>query len=134
MSLCRLYEKKIEVLNDDWVVNLNNSLQELKQKLNIEKEKAVQLAVKQAKGEEQLKLEKCIQSYENKLDLLKDELNSKYDLVSELNSRIGALQYENQELRNLLDDVRSEFQKFIEQYVNLKQGEGEFLFLKDQRK
>ena len=109
-------------------------MQELKFKLNLEKEKAVQLAIKQTKEEEQVKLDKCIDNYENKLDILKDELNSKYDLVSELNSRISTLQYENQELKGLLDDMRSEFQKFIEQYVNLKHGEADFLFLKDQRK
>ncbi len=129
-----MFEKKVDVLNDEWVVKLNNALQELKVKLNIEKERAIQLAIEQTKHEEQLKLEKCIDNYENKLDNLKDELNSKYDLVTELNSRISSLQYENQELKSLLEDVRSEFQKFIEQYSNLKQGEGEFLFLKDQRK
>lgn len=112
---------------------MNNSLQELKVKLNKEKDKAVQMAIEQVKHEEELKTEKLIDSYENKIDSFKEELKSKYELISELNSRISSLQYENQELKNLIDDLRSEFQKFIETFTHMKQGEGEFLFLKDQR-
>ena len=109
---------------------MNDSLSELKVKLLKEKEKAVQMAIVQTQYEGQAKLEQCKDSYEKKMDDLRGEIKERLEIIVQLNSRIGSFEHENCELKNFIDDLRSEFQRFFEQFLHMKNGEAGFMFLK----
>ena len=109
---------------------MDAALADQKSKMIREKEKAVQMAILQTKHEEEQKRDKLAETYEQKLDNLRGEIKERLNVIVELNSRICSFQHETNELKLFIDELRSEFQKFFEQFINMKSGEADFLFLK----
>jgi len=122
------YESKYEDLNEKWVNKLNMSLQEHKAKFNKEIEKTIQLSCEQVASEKNLEIERLKDIYENKLDLSKFELQLKLDDIAALNSKLNALNYENDQLKEMIEELKEELAVTITRFSHLKKNDNDFLF------
>jgi uncharacterized phage infection (PIP) family protein YhgE len=122
------YENKYEELNEKWLTKLNVSIQEQRAKFNKEIEKTIQLSCEQVVSDKNEEIEKLKDVYENKLDLAKFDLQLKLDDISQLKSKINALNYENDQLKEMIEDLKNELQNCITRFSHLKKNDNDFLF------
>lgn len=115
-------------MNEKWIGKLNSSLQEQRAKLNKEIEKTIQLSCEQLISDKNNELEKIRDEYEAKLDLSKFEIQLKLDDIAQLNGKVSALNYENDELKAMIEELKQELQSVITRFSYLKKNDNDFLF------
>lgn len=91
-------------------------------------EKTIQLNCEQIISEKNAELESLRDVYENKIDLVKFELQLKMDDIAHLNGKISSLNYENDQLKEMIDDLKEELQSCITRFSHLKKNDNDFLF------
>ena len=124
----KVYEAKLNDLNENWANKLHTNLHDLRVSLNKEYEKVILNNCEQVRVEKNGELEKLREEYENKLDKNKVEYQIKLEEITQLNMKLNSLHEENEQLRAFINELRQEFQNCIEHFAHLKKKEADFLF------
>ncbi len=131
----QLHEKKIAELNAVKLAELNQKLEELQKKVTTEYEQLIVIHVEKVINEKTLEIQKIVEGYENELAEAEDRFQLKLSEMKELNVRIAELENYIGQLKEVIDDVRDEYQNCIAHFAHLKKKEADFLFpMQEKRK
>ena len=114
------YENKLHDLNENWLNKLNSSLQELRTKLNRDSDKALQLNSQQLIHEKGLELEQFKYEHDKEVDTLKSDIEIKQNTINEMSTKYRVLDYENDQLKAIIRELRDELKCCIDYFATIK--------------
>lgn len=112
----KFYENKIEDLNEKWLNKLHQNQSELRLRLTKETERQFLLNNQQMKFEKNKEIEDVREKYETELDSLKSDYQSKKSDLSQMRARIDLLNYENDQLKSIVQELKEELKNCIERF------------------
>jgi chromosome segregation ATPase len=122
------HQKIYDELNESWCIKLNQSIQELRHKFTKESEKAVEFNKQQIKFEMNQKTDKLTDYYEKELDKLNSQIKNKTEELLQINAKVNMLQYENDQLNTIVQELREELKGCIDYFATIKNGDTEAKF------
>lgn len=112
----KMYEKQMDELNESWHGKFKQSQTELRSKLSKDAEKQSSLHSEQIKFEKNKEIEEIRETYEKELDTLRSDYRDKKNGVAQMRSKIDVLNYENEQLKEIVQELRQELKSCIEHF------------------
>ncbi|RNA04078.1 hypothetical protein BpHYR1_054224 [Brachionus plicatilis] len=121
-------EAKIEQLNEQWKLKIQESGEELKKKLRVEFDEELNLKVESLNRSKEKELHEQKKNFDLKIENLNEEMRKKNVEIKNLYSKLEELDRKNYEIVIEFEKIRGEFKNCIKRFTGLNPIESEFLF------
>jgi hypothetical protein len=112
----KIYEKEKDSLNEVWHAKFKQSQAELRAKLDKDAEKRFSLTREQIKFEKNKEIDELRETYEKELNTLRSDYSDKNNDLLKMRSRIDGLNFENEQLKAIVQELRQELKECIEHF------------------
>lgn len=121
-------ERKIEELNEQWKIKMQENAQELSKKLRFEFDLELNLKITELNQTKEAELQEQKQNFCLEIENIKQEVKTKEIDINNLNYRLKILENKNDEIIIELEKTKTEFRNCIKRFTGLYPAQSEFLF------